>query len=161
MIPGYKEKGEGGPEVMKHYSICGLSSTFGRLLRRALASRLMRFLRRFLANTFFGCILGASTNDPLVLLCIILDASRWLAEYRIRVLPIDLAGAFEGPFRDFPLRAQNHKFFLEGLRGMTNAEAFEQEEGEGTGAPESPALFLMVLAWFLVGVQRFAKSAPP
>ena len=53
-----------------------------------------------------------------------------------------------------------------GERGTPAQAGVAPARGEGTGAPESPALFLMVLAWFIVamlptpGAQR-APSQPP
>ncbi len=47
---------------------------------------------------------------------------------------------------------------MECLKGTPNSEEAEQEEGEGTGAPESPALFLMILAWFIVAMNREARK---
>ena len=179
VTPGYKGKGVGGPQEMKNYRAFGLSCTFGRLIRRVLAYRLMVFLKRFLPNTFFGGIPGVSTDDPLTILSLILENSRWLAEYCIKLLSIDLLRAFdsltkqsmkaalaawgisEGPFFHFLLSSQNCKFYVEGLKEMPNSDIYNQMEGEGTGAPESPALFLMVLSWFLVALQRFERNVVP
>ncbi len=44
---------------------------------------------------------------------------------------------------------------------MPDSAPYVQEEGEGTGAPESPALFLMVLAWFLTGLARYENEHIP
>ena len=45
-------------------------------------------------------------------------------------------GVTEGPFLTFLLSSQNYTYFVEGLRGMSDSEVFDQREGEGTGAPE-------------------------
>ena len=140
----------------------------------------MRFLLRFLPKTFCGCVPGVSTDDAIVLLRIVLEQSRWLAEYCIRMIALDLARAFDSltkqavraafeawgitssPFLNFLLSAQNFKFSVEGFRGMPNSPTYQQDEGEGTGAPESLAIFLMVLAWFIVALNRYGRThAPP
>lgn len=117
----------------------------------------MMFLLMFLPKTFFGCVPGVSADGPVVLLRIVLGSSRWLADHCIGLMALDLAKAFDSltkqaiiaamaawgilgaPFHTFILSLQNCGFFVEGLKDMPNPSIFKQDEGEGTGAPQSSA----------------------
>ena len=101
-----------------------------------------------------------------------MEASRWLLSYCIKLISIDMKNAFDsltkqamdearktwgltnGKFVKLLLKLQEISFFVEGLSGSSNSKTYKQEEGVGAGGPESPAMFLMVLAWFLVAMKR-------
>ncbi len=44
---------------------------------------------------------------------------------------------------------------------MPHSGTYRQDQGEGTGAPESPALFLMVLSWSLKGLGKYDRVHVP
>ncbi len=60
-----------------------------------MAGRLMKFIMKFLPGTVFGCIPGMSTDDPLVIFRSLLDASKWLLAYSIKLVSINLKKAYD------------------------------------------------------------------
>ncbi len=50
VVPGYKGKGEGGPGNRLNYRFFGLSCSLGRIVRRWMAARLIKFLIRLHFN---------------------------------------------------------------------------------------------------------------
>ena len=48
-----------------------------------------------------------------------------------------------------------------GLRGAKDSQTHIQENGLGTGAPESPGIFIMTFAWFLVALRKYEKTVIP
>jgi len=67
-------------------------------------------------------------------------------------------GLTKGRFVKLLLKLQEISFYVEGLAGSPNSKTFKQKQGVGTGGPESPAIFLMVLAWFLVAMKRYEEQ---
>ncbi len=55
----------------------------------------MKFIMKCLPRSFFGRVPGVSTDDPLVILRSLLDASKWLLAYSIKLVHIDLKKAYD------------------------------------------------------------------
>ena len=143
------------------------------------AARLMKFLLKCLPRTFFGCIPGVSTDDPLVILRSLLDPSEWLLAYCIKLVSIDLkkdydlishrdiqeamraCGLISRKFSRLLWNSLNWRYFVVGLRGAKNPATHSQGNGLGTGAPESPAIFIMTFAWFLIAMRKYERIHIP